>query len=52
MTVFKITITTIICLWANLIFAQEKLTLSGYLKDSKNGEGLIGASVFVKELKT
>ena len=52
MTVFKITITTIICLWANLIFAQDKLTLSGYLKDSKNGEGLIGASVYVKELKT
>jgi hypothetical protein len=35
------------------IFAQnEKLTVSGYVKDSKNGEGLIGASVFVKELLT
>jgi TonB dependent receptor/CarboxypepD_reg-like domain/TonB-dependent Receptor Plug Domain len=34
-------------------FAQnEKLTVSGYVKDSKNGEGLIGASVFVKELLT
>jgi TonB dependent receptor/CarboxypepD_reg-like domain/TonB-dependent Receptor Plug Domain len=32
-------------------FAQnEKLTISGYVKDTKNGEGLIGASVFVKEL--
>ena len=35
------------------LFAQsEKLTVSGYVKDSKNGEGLIGASVFVKELLT
>jgi hypothetical protein len=34
-------------------FAQnEKLTISGYVKDNKNGEGLIGASVFVKELLT
>jgi hypothetical protein len=36
-----------------VLFAQEeKLTLSGYIKDSKNGEGLIGASIYVKELKT
>jgi CarboxypepD_reg-like domain/TonB dependent receptor/TonB-dependent Receptor Plug Domain len=35
------------------LFAQnEKLTVSGYVKDIKNGEGLIGASVFVKELLT
>lgn len=35
------------------LFAQsEKLTVSGYVKDNKNGEGLIGASVFVKELLT
>jgi len=35
------------------LFAQnEKLTISGYVKDNKNGEGLIGASVFVKELLT
>ena len=35
------------------IFAQaDKLTVSGYIKDNKNGEGLIGASVFVKELLT
>ncbi|WP_026994330.1 TonB-dependent receptor [Flectobacillus major] len=30
----------------------QKLTVSGYIKDAKNGEGLIGASVFVKELMT
>lgn len=35
------------------LFAQsEKLTVSGYVKDNKNGEGLSGASVFVKELLT
>lgn len=27
-------------------FAQEKFTISGYVKDSKNGESLIGATVF------
>jgi hypothetical protein len=32
--------------------AQTKFTVSGYLKDSTNGESLIGASVYVKELKT
>ena len=28
------------------------VTLSGYLKDKANGEALIGASVYIKELKT
>jgi hypothetical protein len=30
----------------------QKATISGYVKDSSNGEGLIGASVYIKELKT
>ena len=30
--------------------AQEKFTLNGYLKDASNGETLIGANVFIKEL--
>ncbi|WP_045114064.1 TonB-dependent receptor [Microscilla marina] len=29
---------------------SRKVTLSGYLKDAQTGEGLIGATVFVKEL--
>lgn len=29
----------------------QKFTLSGFVKDAINGEGLIGANVFVKELK-
>ncbi|MEL6864936.1 MAG: TonB-dependent receptor [Bacteroidota bacterium] len=32
------------------ISAQEKFTLSGYIKDAANGETLIGASVFINEL--
>lgn len=52
MNLLKISITTVFWLMATVIFAQDKLTLSGYLKDAKNGEGLIGASVYVKELKT
>jgi hypothetical protein len=34
------------------VFAQNKFTLSGYLKDAKSGETLIGATVYVKELST
>lgn len=31
---------------------KEKLTISGYVKDAKNGETLIGVSVFIQELAT
>ncbi len=30
--------------------AQEKYTISGYVKDASNGEALIGARVFIKEI--
>jgi len=33
------------------VFAQ-KSTLSGYIKDKTNGEGIIAATVYLKELKT
>lgn len=33
------------------IETAEKITLSGYVKDASNGEALIGATVYVKELK-
>ena len=33
-------------------FAQEKHTISGYIKDEATGEELIGASIIVKELTT
>ena len=35
----------------NFAFAQ-KFTLSGYVKDASNGEELIGASIYLTELKT
>ncbi|MBA4145242.1 MAG: hypothetical protein C0523_05725, partial [Cytophaga sp.] len=33
-----------------LASAQQKFTISGYVKDIANGEALIGATVFVKEI--
>ncbi|PRY15021.1 TonB-dependent receptor-like protein [Pontibacter ummariensis] len=40
----------LLCLLALPSLAQEKVTLSGYVKDGSSGEGLIGASVSVQEL--
>ena len=34
------------------LYAQEKFTISGYIKDAANGEGLIGVSVYVQEIKS
>lgn len=34
-----------------VIFAQKKVTLSGYIKDAKSGETIIGANIYVKDLK-
>lgn len=33
-----------------LSLAQNKVTVSGYIKDASNGEALIGATVYIKEL--
>lgn len=33
-------------------FAQNKLTISGYIKDASDGEALIGATVYIKSLST
>ncbi|MES2430853.1 MAG: TonB-dependent receptor [Bacteroidota bacterium] len=38
------------CLAAILATAQNKYTISGYVKDAQNGETLIGASVSVKSM--
>lgn len=38
--------------WVATLFcanAQSKFTLSGYIKDAKNGEDLIGATILIKE---
>ena len=47
----KIVGVCLLMLSVNLTFAQ-KFTLSGYIKDASNGEELIGASVYLVELKT
>ena len=31
-------------------FAQQKFTLSGFIRDAKTGENLIGATITIKEL--
>ncbi len=36
---------------AGISFAQ-RVTLSGYIKDKKSGEALIGVSLFVKEISS
>lgn len=33
-------------------YAQEKITISGHIRDAGNGEELIGAAIFVQELST
>lgn len=33
-----------------ITYAQNKFTVSGYVKDAKSGESLIGANVYIKEI--
>lgn len=42
----KLSTILIICFFALRFSAQQKFTISGYVKDSKNGESLIGATVY------
>ena len=35
-----------------LLFSQNSFTLNGYVNDSETGEVLIGATVYVNELKS
>ena len=37
--------------FTSALFAQDKVTLSGYLFDAENGESLIGATVYVSDLQ-
>ena len=46
----KLKLLLLLCLFAFSTSAQ-KVTLSGYLTDAGNGEGLIGATIYVEELK-
>jgi hypothetical protein len=38
-----------LCLIVTSLLAQDKYTLSGYVKDNETGEYLIGATVYLKE---
>lgn len=42
----------LVSLGNSLTFGQDKQTISGYIKDAANAEGLIGASIYVKEAST
>lgn len=46
--------TIILIILTSTLFGQsaEKVTLSGYITDDKNGESLPGATIYVKELKS
>jgi hypothetical protein len=46
----KLILSAILFLLAGCAFSQNKYTISGYVKDAKTGEELIGAAVFIKEL--
>jgi len=37
---------------SSILFAQEKFSLSGYVKDTDNNETLLGVNIIVEELKT
>lgn len=47
---FTITSVVATSMFAQHANAQEKVSLSGYIKDEKSGETLLGATVFIKEL--
>src|SRR5690606_6419083 len=42
------------CLFVFLSYAlmAQNVSLSGYVRDASNGEGMIGASLYIKELQT
>lgn len=49
----KIAITSLLFLFSTLLVqAQQKFTISGTIRDKKNGETVIGASVYVKDNRT
>src|SRR2546423_11783923 len=48
-TLKKLALLLLFFLYINCIYAQEKFTLNGYIKDSLSGETLISANITVKE---
>ncbi|MEP6734080.1 MAG: TonB-dependent receptor [Chryseolinea sp.] len=48
---FKKLLLTTLVFYSLLVDAQDKVTLNGYIKDSSNGEELIGVTVYLPELR-
>ena len=48
----KIKILILFLIFSCMTLAAQKVTLSGYIRDKADGEALIGATVYVNELKT
>ena len=48
----KLTSLVLLLICFNVAFAQQKHTISGHIKDAETGEELIGATIFINELKT
>ncbi len=46
----KISLLFFVLFLSTNLFSQDKKTISGFVKDAKNGERLLGVSVFVKEI--
>ena len=46
------TLLLLMILFTNISFAQKNITLSGYVKDASSGEELIGATIYIEELKS
>lgn len=47
-----LSISLLIVVFSNNLLAQQKYTISGHIKDERNGEILLGANVYVSELET
>lgn len=48
---YKFLVILLFVLWTNLAFSQQRVTLSGRITNAETGEDLIGATVYVKEIK-
>ncbi len=49
---YRITILVLLTFYVSLLYSQDKYTLSGYVKDASSGEELIGATIYIEELKS
>ena len=47
----RLLILIILFVLPSYVYSQEKYTLNGYVSDSESGESLIGATVFINEIK-